>query len=120
MADLDFRVEARLEAAKELDDIVCSDKDRRIGLLRIHGTHVFDRDKNVFRKAHRRCKLDSTLVGFDGPRGAQIFEHKRDKARIGGGVEQAAFAFPRRTAASALGCCRSRSSRVHLMVNGSR
>src|SRR5262249_52344015 len=28
MADLDFRVEARLEAAKELDDVVCSDKDR--------------------------------------------------------------------------------------------
>src|SRR5262249_8540406 len=80
---------------KQLDDIVCSDKERCIRLFRIDGTHVFDRDKNVFRKARRRCELDSTLVGFDGPRGAQIFEHKRDKARIGGGVEQAAFRWPR-------------------------
>src|SRR5262249_56975076 len=29
MADLDFRVEARLEGAKELDDIGCSDKNCR-------------------------------------------------------------------------------------------
>src|SRR5262249_338854 len=94
MADLDFRVEARLEAAKELADVAWSDKDRRIGLLGIHGTHVFDRDRNVFRKARCRCELDSALAVFGGSRGAQVFEEKSDKARIGRGVEQSAFARP--------------------------
>ncbi len=92
--DLDFRIEAPLEAAKELDDVVCSNQDGRVGLLGIHGVDVLDRDRADLRKSRRRGERDSTLVSFDGPRGAQIFEHKRDKARIGGGVEQAAFAWP--------------------------
>src|SRR5262249_6579189 len=50
-------------------------------------------------------------------RAAQVFEETSDKARIGRGVEQAAFAWPR-TAANALGFCRSRSNRVHLIIRG--
>src|SRR5216684_5379871 len=92
--NLNFRIEAALEAAKELDDVVCSDQDGRVGLLRIHGVDVLDRDWADLRKSRRRGKRDSTLVGFDGPRGAQVFEQKSNKARIGGGVEQAAFARP--------------------------
>src|SRR5262249_56938327 len=94
MADREFRVEAAPEAPKELDDIVCSDKNRRIGLLRIHCTYVLDRDRAVLRKACSWHELDSAMVVFDGARGPQIFEEKRDKARIGGGVEQGAFARP--------------------------
>src|SRR5215469_9851601 len=94
MADLDFRIEARLEAPKQLDDVVCSDKNRRIRLLRIDGTHVLDRERALFRKARRRRELDSTIIGFGGAPCAQVFKQKRDKARIGGGVEQGTFAWP--------------------------
>src|SRR5215470_5365085 len=93
MADLDFRIEARLEAPKQLDDVICSDKNRRIRLLRIDGTHVLDRERDVFRKARRRRELDSTMIRFGGAPCAQVFKQKRDKARIRGGIEQGAFAW---------------------------
>src|SRR5262249_51964083 len=94
MADLDFRIEARLEAAKQLDDIVCSDKDCCIRLLRIDGTHVLDQERDVFRKARPRRELDSTVVGFGGAPCAQVFEQKSDKTWISSGLEQAALAWP--------------------------
>src|SRR5262249_1938275 len=94
MADLDFRIEARLEAPKQLDDGVCSDKDRRIRLLRTGVTDVLDRERAVFRKARRRRELDSTIIGFGGAPCAQVFKQKRDKARIGGSVEEGTFARP--------------------------
>src|SRR5258707_7317581 len=62
--DLDFRIEAPLEAAKELDDVVRSNQDRRVGLLGVHGVHVLDRDRAVLRKSRRRRELQSTLVAF--------------------------------------------------------
>ena len=71
MTDLDFRIDARLEAAKELDHIVRSDENGRIRLLRIDGAHVLYGNLPFVRKPRRRGELDSTLVGFDGVRGAQ-------------------------------------------------
>ena len=53
-----------------------------------------NRERAVFRKDRRRRELDSTTVGFGGVPCAQVFEQKRDKARIGSGVEQGAFAWP--------------------------
>src|SRR5262249_28744229 len=50
--------------------------------------------RNVFRKARRRCELDSTLVVFGGARGAQVFEEKSDKPKTGRGFEQGASARP--------------------------
>ena len=68
-ADLDFRIEARLHAAKEFDDVVCSYQYGGVGLLGVHGTDVLDRARCV-RKLRSRRKFDTALVGFDHPRGA--------------------------------------------------
>ena len=120
MTDLDFRIDARLEAAKELDDIVRSDENGRIRLFRIDGAHVLYDNLPFVRKPRRRGELDSTLVGFEVCE-ARRFSRRRE-TNLASAVASSSVPSrgPRRTAASAFGFCRSRSKRVHLMVNGSK
>src|SRR5262245_38881722 len=78
--DFDFWVDAALNSTEELDDAVGSHQDGRVGLLGIHGSNVVDGERATVRKSRRWRKLDAALVGFDHPRGTQVFQKQGNKA----------------------------------------